>query len=285
MGLFVLVKFNYLKIIYLFQFSNYEDDSTGKEVATSQSFSLLQSTSLPPIFSPALNINRSPPIITSFVPQSEEQISAIVATILDIYWNERRCGQPWFDLQAPETFLESDEEVLSEHGASSMKWYKAFLFDLVGEVLVSMYSIENDDDDPDPPPDDVGSLGCSLSRYLAAERLIDRRMLMDKNSLPTTIDDLRPILTRCILRLVNPPPPKNNHPVSSLQSLKALSCPNKNESIMFLLGVEMRVEEASWNNIDAELQEVKEDVFEWVLQWLIHDTLTNVTQAFNSKNP
>lgn len=166
------------------------------------------------------------------------------------------------------------------------KAYKTLLFELVGEILRSLYSIEKDEECITPLDDDekVGGLACSVIKSLAAERVIDKRMLIDKNSLPNTIDDLRPILSTCMLSMLIVVSPNLNLPnFSGIQSSKASCYPGKDENIKRLLAMEMRVEEAGWNDIDVELQEVKQESFESVLQWLLDDTITQVSQAFLCK--
>ena len=222
------------------------------------------------------------PRVTSFVPQTQEALASLISTILELYWQQRRCGLSWQDLKVPESFLEGGD-VYFEQGVVCQKAFKTLLWDLVGEILTSLYCIEHQSAVRGEQGRHEG-FSCDVTMLLAAEKLIKRSMLYDTSCLPNTAQELEPIMVACVSHLVTSCPSNLDLAIFSGVQASKVSChPERNEGIRQILAMEMRVEEASWNNLDNELREVKEETFEGVLQWLINDTLVNVKQAFSRK--
>lgn len=206
------------------------------------------------------------------IPKSKEDLTALISESLDIYWNQRRNGEPWDNLLPPICFLTKSTTVTPPEST-----FRTFMFELVGEVLISLYSKEEQTAEEDEPQ-------LEIVRSIADFLMFDRKNPIRKG-LPNSLEELRPTFIDMILGLL---PPRNDFIIARPTTANKLAntmCGKEGRDghVENLLARELKLEEPDWVNYEKDSESVKNSVADAIFKSLLDDTAASVLLAHSRK--
>ncbi|XP_067940512.1 centrosome-associated protein 350-like [Watersipora subatra] len=193
------------------------------------------------------------------VPHEEAEVKVIARSALDIFWQARRCGESWTDLETTSEFLETKDKLELE--ASSTVAFKQFMFDLIREMLSDIYQNESG------IPVNQRVSGGPLNRYFKHRQP------------PTTLDEVQELIDKQICPAVTG---KLVHPTKSSRAMP-VTRNKRRDKVDTILIQELREEEASWLYYTQDEGSVKEALVEDVFKVLLDDSITAVLKSYNIK--
>lgn len=85
-----------------------------------------------------------PEDIPPVVPHTKDEISPIVAQVVNIFWSHRRYGESLDEVQPSEDFLNGDDVQDQEPLVTqSRRSWRRMLFDLAREIILEIYKDED----------------------------------------------------------------------------------------------------------------------------------------------
>lgn len=151
------------------------------------------------------------------------------------------------------------------------------MFELVGEVLISLYSKEEQTDEEEEPQ-------LEIVRSIADFLLFDRKNLI-REGLPNSLEELRPTFIDMILGLL---PPQNDFIITRPTMANKLANTmygkeGKDGHVENLLARELKLEEPDWVNYEKDSESVKNSVADAIFKSLLDDTAASMLLAHSKK--
>ncbi|KAK3594699.1 hypothetical protein CHS0354_001651 [Potamilus streckersoni] len=193
------------------------------------------------------------------VPHKNEEVSKIVSSAVDIFWNQRRCGEPIEGLEPPDSFFSKDEEEGQDFISNSQRVYKKLLFDLTREIIQDIY--KEDDIESTPP-------------WHKAKRRQSKYCKI--SSPPTTVDVLKSIVQEAIINTLGlNGAPKGDRGKWGIRK--------KKDHVDSILVQELREEEPQWVNYDDDEHAVKMQLTETIFESLLMDTVQTINKIYRRR--
>ncbi|PVD22237.1 hypothetical protein C0Q70_18044 [Pomacea canaliculata] len=183
------------------------------------------------------------------VPHERAEVEKIVAEAVDIFWNLRRCGEPWESSPEPTQTL--------SHAVDAPTGI--FCFDLTGEILREMYQYENE---VEPP---------------AWQKPVPKRQRYYKGiTPPTTVDVLLPVVQTAAISILG-----LNGAVGKMRGKTAnkWSVRKKKDHVDAVLVKELQEEEADWISYNHDETAVKLQLTDTIFESLLADTVDAINRV------
>ncbi|KAL3872014.1 hypothetical protein ACJMK2_039985, partial [Sinanodonta woodiana] len=193
------------------------------------------------------------------VPHKNEEVSKIVSSAVDIFWNQRRCGEPLEGLEPPDSFFSKEEEDGQDFISNSQRVYKKLLFDLTGEIIQDIY--KEDDIESTPP-------------WHKAKRKQSKYCKI--SSPPTTVNILKSIVQEAIINTLG----LNG---TSKGDKGKWGIRKKKDHVDSILVQELREEEPQWVNYDDDEHAVKMQLTETIFESLLMDTVQTINKIYRRR--
>ena len=151
------------------------------------------------------------------------------------------------------------------------------MFELVGEVLISLYTKEEEIAEEDEPQ-------LEIMRGIADFLLFDRKNPIRKG-LPNSLEELRPTFIDMVLSLL---PPRNDLIIARPTTANKLantmcSKEGRDGHVENLLARELKLEEPDWVNYEKDSESVKNSVADAIFKSLLDDTAASILLAHSRK--
>ncbi|XP_046543377.1 LOW QUALITY PROTEIN: centrosome-associated protein 350-like [Haliotis rubra] len=206
----------------------------------------------------------APPVpeeVVFAVPHQQDEVESIVSSAIDVYWNCRRCGEPMDNVEPPEEYFKSAENG-RDMASHSRRVFKQLLFDLTGEIIQEIYK---DEHEADPP---------------AWQKPRKKQTKYYKGlSPPTTVDRLRPIVQSAVSEIMG-----INGTRNSDRAVNKWNIRKKRDHVDNVLVQELRAEEPSWVNYDADEMSVKNHLTDVIMETLLTDTVHTLNKIFQKRH-
>lgn len=193
------------------------------------------------------------------VPHERAEISSIVSSAVDEFWEQRRYGEPLADLQPSEAFY-THEEIGSDLISNSRRVFKKLLFDLTGEVIRNIYREEEYE---------------SPVAWHKPKRRTNK--FYRGASPPTTIDILKPVVQQAVVDILGLSGSKKSAEKNKWGIRK------KKDLVDSILVQELREEEPEWVNYDEDELAVKMQLTETIFENLLSDTVQTMNKIFRRR--
>lgn len=205
------------------------------------------------------------------VPHERAEVESIVADAVDVFWNLRRCGEPWDDVTPPLTFLQEGsnqtggKKETNHHDlvSGSRRIYKHLLFDLTGEILQDIYKCE---DETDPPP------------WQKPEP--KRQKYFKGRTPPSTLDVLLPSVQSAVIDILGLNGSTGKHRGKAINKWNVRK---KKDHVDRVLVDELREEEADWVNYDSDELAVKMQLTDTLFNSLLSDTVATLNKIYSRR--
>ncbi|XP_055958069.1 centrosome-associated protein 350 [Patella vulgata] len=195
------------------------------------------------------------------VPHEKAEVERIIDNAIDIYWNARRCGEPFTGVVAPESFYDTKDENLTMEKQSE-KTYKRMLFDLTGEIICDIYSQEE------------------VVEPLPWEKPTYKRPQYSKSHTPpTTVDNLRPIVQKAVNELLGLNGVRKSDRVKNKFSLH-----KRRDHVDNILADDLRLEEPGWLDYNSAELDVKHALTDSIFETLLAETVETCTKIHNKRH-
>ena len=192
------------------------------------------------------------------VPHQREEVSNIVSSAVDTFWNQRRYGEPLDGVEPPSSYFnkeESGEDLVSD----SKRVFKRLLFDLTGEVIRDVYK-EEEYDSP-------------LAWHKPKRK---QNKYYRGSSPPTTVDVLKPVVQEAVIDILG----LNG---SKKTDRGKWGIRKKKDLVDSILVQELREEEPQWVNYDDDELAVKMQLTETIFESLLTDTVHTMNKIFRKR--
>ena len=193
------------------------------------------------------------------VPHKADDVRDLVSRAVDVFWELRRYGESWADVQSPpDDFFQANEARASDMEGANRRAYKRLVFDLTGEILNDIYQDEETAEDEQ----------CS---WMPPKR--SRQKYHRGRDPPTMRDMVAPIVEEQVLRL------------SGLQSRERSdkrgtkwSSRKKRDRVDNVLLQELVEEEPDWVDYNEDETTVKMQIADSIFDSLLVETATVFTR-------
>jgi len=188
----------------------------------------------------------------SAIPNSINDVTLLVNSALDICWQCRRYGEPLDTILPPQSYFYPDD-MSDSLESTSCRTFKRLVFDLVAEVLQNIYHEEElVDQSPWSGPAPVRS----------------HRFILGCNTAPTTVGDVRPIVSNHVMRCLG----MTSEGRTLAKSNKWLLGRKANTVVDHMLVEELCFEEPEWTHYDRDVNTRKLQISDFLMEALIYDT-------------
>ncbi|ESP00904.1 hypothetical protein LOTGIDRAFT_140328, partial [Lottia gigantea] len=194
------------------------------------------------------------------VPHDKSEVEAIINDSIDIYWNCRRCGEPFTDVTPPDSFFKTDQSNLSMEQKSE-KTYKKMLFDLTGEIICDIYSQEEE---------------VVLQPYEKPKRR--RQHYFKGYAPPTTVDELRPTVHKAVNDILGVNGMRKADRVKNKFNIR-----KKKDNVDNILTLQLREEEPDWVDYNADELDVKNALADSIFEVLLAETVETCSKIHDKK--
>ncbi|XP_052092556.1 centrosome-associated protein 350-like isoform X2 [Mytilus californianus] len=191
------------------------------------------------------------------VPHESEEVRGIVADVVEIYWQSRRCGEPLDNVQIPDNYF-SKEDINGDLDSNSRRVFKTLLFDLAGEVIRDIYK----DEEEEPPP------------WQKPKRRQQKHFR--GASPPTTMENLTPIVQQAVINTLG----LNG---SRKADRNKWTVRKRKDHVDNILVEELREEEPRWINYDEDELAVKMQLTDTIFDMLLNDTVQTMNKVYQKK--
>jgi centrosomal protein CEP350 len=195
------------------------------------------------------------------VPNQKEQLVPLIHDTAEVFWERRRYGESWDDVEPPTEFFSSEDQG-ADMESRSKKVYKRMVFDVTAEVLRDLYKEESQSED-------------SFWTQFRKQRAWPVR----ERSPPTTLQALKPVLEQRVLRVLHRQDPSKER--LHKKTMKTWSSRKKKDHVDQILVQELRQEEPEWINYDEDELAVKIQLADAIFDSLLTETgqmLTSIQQ-------
>ncbi|KAL8608223.1 hypothetical protein ACOMHN_016678 [Nucella lapillus] len=219
--------------------------------------------------SPSLAVKAAPAAEVFIVPHERSEVEAIVSDAVSVYWNLRRCGEPWEQAQPPPEFMQEARapdgsgEHMEGMVTASRRTFKALIFDLTGDIVRNIYRHEHD---PEPSP--WQKAPAKRQRYYRG------------NTPPSTMDALLPVVQSAVTDILglNGCSGKYRGKTANKWNVR-----KKKDYVDAVLVEELQEEEADWINYDADELSVKMQLTNTIFESLLDDTVSALNKVYAKK--
>ena len=203
------------------------------------------------------------------VPRERSEVEAIVGEALAVFWNLRRCGEPWESASPPPEYLANiappggTSEQMEGMVSASRRTFKQLVFDLTGDIVQEIYQHENETEPP------------------AWHRTSPKRQRYYKgHSPPATLDVLLPVVQAAVTDILGLPGSTSRYrgkPVNKWNVRK------KKDHVDAVLVEELQEEESDWINYDNDELAVKMQLTDTIFESLLADTVSTLNKVFSKR--
>lgn len=195
------------------------------------------------------------------VPHSEAEANDLADKAVEIFWELRRYGESWDDVEIPDGYY-SPRDKNSDMEGRSRKAYKKLVFDLTAEILREMYKEELEEEEEVQP----------WTRTKPAKRKYHR-----DQAPPTTCEVLKPIVRAHVCKYLGLEPKAGQKPGKWTGR-------RKKDRVDQLLVQELREEEPEWVNYDRDEVAVKMQLVDTIFESLLQETVTVIGNIYSRRD-
>ena len=192
------------------------------------------------------------------VPHEREEVSDIVSSAVDTFWNQRRYGEPLDGVEPPTSYFSKEEEG-EDLISNSKRVFKRLLFDLTGDVIKDVYK-EEEYDSP-------------LAWHKQKRK---QNKYYKGSSPPRTVDVLKPVVQEAVIDILG----LNG---SKKTDRSKWGIRKKKDLVDSILVQELREEEPQWVNYDDDELAVKMQLTETIFESLLTDTVQTMNKIFRKR--
>ena len=192
------------------------------------------------------------------VPHKEDEVCKLVSSVVDLFWERRRYGETWHDVEPPMSYYTCDDSG-SEIDLDSRRLYKKLIFNLTAHVLRDMYEDENDE--VEQPP--------------WVKQCLPKFKYSKRTPPPTTVDALKPVVERHITQLLG----LGADGEADRSQIRKWNTRKKKDRVDQILVQELREDEPQWVNYDDDELAVKMQLTDTLFESLVDDTVESLKPA------
>ena len=204
------------------------------------------------------------PEVFCAVPRSTEQIDDLVEKVVELFWERRRYGESWQNMNPPASYYisprVSGRSDVSSDNTNSSDVYKRMVFEMTSELLRDMYRSECEEQ--------LSEQHCTPSQYVVKHP-------------PTTLDTLKPMVQRQIKKLLRTSGGDEKTIVK--HKPRKWSSRKRKDNVDLLLVDELKSEEPNWVNYDVDELTVKTLLADAIFDSLLVETGRLCLDVFNTK--
>jgi len=198
-----------------------------------------------------LDLTKLPDELFYAVPHKASEIEILVSGAIDIFWEKRRYGESWDDVEPPTSYYSIEDRGRDVEG-NSRRVYKRLVFDLTAEILREMYQDEEEEEHPS----------------WQKPRRLTQRYCRSKTP-PTTSEDLKPVVQEHVLQMLGI---GAEHSKVRQSRTNKWSSRKKKDHVDTILVQELRDEEPDWVNYDTDELTVKTQLADAIFESLLAET-------------
>ena len=196
----------------------------------------------------------------------------MIAAAVDVFWQCRRYGESWDDVEPPQSYLDGGEDAdETDVCALSRRVHRRLVFDLVAEILHDIY----DDDASSTPPPPASDAARWPPRRRAPPRPPRR---FAAHPPPTTVDRVRPMVERHALACLGLAVDDRPYPPAAARK-RGVERRLRDDAVDRMLVEELCVEEQGWVDYDDDVTTRKVQLADLLHDALIADTIYAVDSA------
>lgn len=198
---------------------------------------------------PGLTVHPPEPAIV--VPHTADELLPLADQVVDIFWQLRRCGESWDDVQPTQEYFGVDANAITLE-SSSRRMHKHLVFEVVAEFLRDMYR-EDEDDNSELYP-------------LVPPRPTKWKQYYKEQDPPKTLDVLKPVVRLHVMHTVG-------QQVALQKVPRKWSTRRKDDGVDRVLVKELHEEEPEWVSYESDTVNIKLQLSEAIFQLLLTDTV------------
>src|SRR6218665_249914 len=192
-----------------------------------------------------------PPEPAIVVPHTADELLPLADQVVDIFWQLRRCGESWDDVQPTQEYFGMDANAITLE-SSSRRMHKHLVFEVVAEFLRDMYR-EDEDDNSELYP-------------LVPPRPTKWKQYYKEQDPPKTLDVLKPVVRLHVMHTVG-------QQVALQKVPRKWSTRRKDDGVDRVLVKELHEEEPEWVSYESDTVNIKLQLSEAIFQLLLTDTV------------
>lgn len=187
------------------------------------------------------------------VPHKVADVQGLITSAVEVYWQMRRCGEPWDSLTSPPSSYFAPEDRGQDIESSNRRAYKQLVFELTGEILMDIYRDEDNEEE-------------EQFSWMPQKRT--RQKYHRSREPPTMMEMVEPIVEEQLLALVG----LKGTDKSELLRVSKWSSRKKRDRVDTVLLQELVEEEPDWVDYNEDETTVKMQLADSIFDSLLIET-------------